>query len=105
MAFGPYGKIDWPAACDPEWSDYMGVCSDENGTPIKADGTKATYFEVISEITRTPQAPPAQRTVARPEAAAFDPARWLKTGYNAVYAAVAFVMLLMLMGAVKGGRR
>jgi hypothetical protein len=106
VAFGPYGKIDWPAPCDPEWSDYMGVCSDDTGTPLKADGTPATFFEIQSEILRRPAvtaAPGGAAPSARPGAQGFE--AWLRSGYNAIYAALGFVALLMLLGAMKGGRR
>lgn len=97
MDFGPAGKVDWPAQCDAEWSDLMGVCSDANGTPVKQDGSSASYFDVVSEITR--------KTVAPPNSAAVDPLAWFKQGYNLVYVAAGFVLLLMLMSGLKGGRR
>jgi len=110
MAFGPYGKTDWPVGCDPDWSDMNGACSDFAGNFIDQRTGGSISSIDLSKLLRgienavTPTA--AKPTPADPAAAKpFDPVKWLGSGYNAIYAAGAFVLLIFLFKAMGDRRR
>lgn len=117
MAMGPYGVVDWPAGCDPEWSDLNGGCSDSAGDFINPKtGGSVSSDELVSiirgvaNIVRKPAAQPAvtpnaPATPAPTSATPFDPVTWIKSGYNVLYVAAAVVALLAVLSSLSGGGR
>lgn len=89
--------------CDPWWSESNGYCSDDQGMALSSTGERVPYTEVLRTLgINVPSAnPPA---VPKPKGEPFDLEKWIKSGYNAVYAALGFVMLLMLMSTMRGRR-
>ena len=100
---------DWPAGCDPYWSDQMGV-------PGKVCLNSAGKFiDIPTGIVATP---PRETSSVLNNIAAFfggnntlkadeplDPLKWLGEGYNAIYAALGVLGFVLLLSMAKGGRR
>ncbi len=100
---------DWPAGCDPYWSDQMGV-------PGKVCLNSVGKFIDIPTGTVAPSAREATSVAAHlatllggnktlKTAESFDPLKWFGEGYNAIYAALGVVGFVLLLGMAKGGRR
>ena len=101
---------NWPAGCDPYWSDQMDVpgkvCLNDLGkfidiptgtvAPPSARETTSIAANLMSYIGGGKTTLPG---------ASFDPMKWLGEGYNAIYAALGVVGFVLLLSMAKGGRR
>lgn len=117
MAKGPYNSTDWPAGCDPYWSDLNGGCSDYAGDLINPKtGVSVNSLDLTNLIRgfqdalsrkKAPTAngatpPPGDTTQPLKKIDPLkDPAGWLKQGNNSMYVVVIFAILLLLMASAK----
>lgn len=114
---GPYGEIDWPAGCDPYWSDLNGACSDNSGNFVdQATGQSIDPLDLANFLRGVANAQPGSSPPAKPagtqpapagtqpKPASSDPLAWFKTGNNALFAVVGFFALILLMSTM-GGRK
>jgi len=100
---------DWPAGCDPYWSDQMGVpgkvCLNSAGKFIDIPtGIVATPARETSSVLNNIGAFFGGNNTLK-AAESFDPLKWLGEGYNAIYAALGVVGFVLLLSMAKGGRR
>ena len=100
---------NWPAGCDPYWSDQMGVpgkvCLNSAGKFIDIpSGTVATPARETTSIAANLAAFFGGNNTLKADAP-FDPLKWLGEGYNAIYVAVGALGFVLLLSMAKGGRR
>ncbi len=99
---------NWPAGCDPYWSDQMGVpgkvCLNSAGKFIDLpSGTVATPAREVTSIAANLAAFLGGNNTLKADS--FDPLKWLGEGYNTIYVALGALGFVLLLSMSKGGRR
>lgn len=99
---------DWPAGCDPYWSDQMGVpgkvCLNSVGKFIDIPtGIVAPSAREASSVAAHIVTLFGGKNTLKP-AESFDPLKWLGEGNNTLFVGaivLAFMLLLLLAGKAK----